>query len=66
MKEISLKLIIVSVIVLTLTAVYSGVAWLCVLIWNSLIVDFGAPPITFWHAMGIMFLVSLLGGLLRK
>ena len=48
------------------TAASAFIAFLFMLAWNYVAVDvFHAPALDFWHAWGIWFLITLVGGAFR-
>jgi hypothetical protein len=60
------KTLIVLAAVAFACAVISAVWWLFYWLWNEIAVGvFGAPELTFWQAVGLLTLVSLLTNGLR-
>ena len=59
---------IITVLVI-LGAVFGGYclsSWIFQLLWNWVAVDlFNAPVITFWKSMGLVLLLSFVGGLVK-
>ena len=50
------------IVIAVLLACYALVGWVFTLLWNWLAVEvFGAPVISFWQALGILLLLSIVG-----
>jgi len=48
-------------------ALFAGFWWLFYWLWNTIAADIlGAPELTFWQSVGLLFLVGFLVGLLTS
>lgn len=48
-------------------ALWLGMTWLCMTIWNSVLSDmFGTPELGFWHMAGVLFLIGVVGNFFRN
>jgi len=62
--EKSVSCLVLLVVALAIDAI---MAYLIMLLWNFVVPQlFDGPTIGFWHAAALMFLVSLLGGMIGK
>lgn len=59
-------LVIIAIIVLALAFGFGLVPFLIMICWNFLAPLFGGPVITFWHALAVTVLLSVLSSFFKQ